>query len=71
VQKYTMKDYFKIDGIGGFLVAVVGLVVVAVVLWTLAVFVQQDQSQNYYSIDSDINVIKSQSDNQQKYLEQK
>jgi ABC-type antimicrobial peptide transport system permease subunit len=61
-----MKQYFTIHGMTGFLIAVVGLLVTLGILLFLALGTQQNQAQNYYSIDN--NNVPTVSDNQRKYL---
>jgi hypothetical protein len=61
-----MKQYFTIHGMTGFLIAVVGLLATMGVLLFLSLGIQQEQAQNYYSIDN--NNVPTMSDNQRKYL---
>jgi len=62
-----MKQYFTVDGLVGYAVAMGGLVVTAAVLWTMAIVIQQDQSENFYSLDTNINSLKSNAKNQGQY----
>ena len=62
-----MKQYLTIDGLVGYAVAMGGLVVTAVVLWTAAIMVQDYQSENFYSIDTNINSLKANGENQARY----
>ena len=50
-----------INGLGGYLVAVVGLLLTLGFLMYYSVIVQQDNASTYYSINQDIHAIKAQS----------
>ena len=50
-----------INGLGGYLVAVVGLLLTLGFLMYYSVIVQQDNANTYYSINQDIHAIKAQS----------
>lgn len=62
-----MKQYLTLNGLGGYLVAVVGLVVVAVLLGWWAIATQRAESTNYYTVDTNINSIKSHDSNNAQY----
>lgn len=62
-----MKRYFTVDGLGGYAFAMSGLVATAIILWTLAINVQQNESENFYSIDQNINSLKANGKNQEQY----
>ena len=62
-----MKQYLTIDGLLGYAVAMSGLVITAAVLWTAAIMVQDYQSENFYSIDTNINSLKANGENQERY----
>ena len=63
----NMKQYLTIDGLAGYAVAMSGLVITAAVLWTAAIMVQDYQSENFYSIDTNINSLKANGENQARY----
>jgi len=48
-----------INGIGGFLIAVVGLVVTLVVLGYFSIVVQSENAETYYSVNQDLNALKT------------
>jgi uncharacterized membrane protein YhiD involved in acid resistance len=50
-----------LHGLGGYLIAVVGLLVTLGVLMYMSLVVQSENSETYYSIDQDIHKIKAQS----------
>jgi hypothetical protein len=62
-----MKQYFKIGGVGGYIIAVLGLVATAIILVTISVKVQQTQATNFYSLDTSINGLKANGNNQQRF----
>ena len=61
------KNYFKLGGLGGAIIAVVGLLATMGFLTYYAIIVQQEQSVNYYEIDRDLHSIKSISKDNAKY----
>jgi succinate dehydrogenase/fumarate reductase cytochrome b subunit len=67
MDNFTLKDLFTLHGLSGFFIAVVGLLLAMAILLTLAMNIQQEQSQNYYSIDTDINKIKSVANGQEQF----
>lgn len=71
MKEYSIKDYFSMDGAGGFMVLTVGLVVAAAILWTLALSIQQEQADNYYSIDTNINAVKADDIDQNRHYKSK
>ena len=62
-----MKRYLTVDGLGGYIVAMGGLVATAVFLWALAINTQQNEAENFYSIDQDLHSLKANGKNQDKY----
>mgnify|MGYP000022346906 CR=1 FL=1 len=71
MQKYTFKDYLTLNGLVGFLIAIVGLLAVAGILLTLAINVQQNEATNYYSLNQDIDAIKAVDSNNIKHYQGK
>ena len=53
------RGLFTLNGLSGMLVAVVLLLVILGTLTYFAIVTQQEQAQNFYTIDQDINVIKA------------
>lgn len=68
MQKYTMKDYFTLDGVGGFALSMVGLLATGAILWTTAISTQKKQAVNPYSIDTNIHTIKAIDTNNKKHF---
>jgi len=52
------RSIFGINGLAGYLIAVVGLVVTLVVLGYFSIIVQAENSVTYYSINQDLNALK-------------
>lgn len=61
------KNYFRLSGLGGALIAVVGLLATMGVLTYYAIVVQQNEAVNYYEIDQDLNSIKAISKDNKNY----
>ena len=53
------RNYFRLNGLGGALVAVVGLLSTMGILTYYAIVVQQEEAVNYYEIDRDLNALKA------------
>jgi hypothetical protein len=63
-----MGQYFKLDGLVGYLVAVVLLLSILAGLTTAAIIVQSAEATNYYSINQDTTALKFNSaDNKNHY----
>jgi hypothetical protein len=67
----SIKKYFALHGLTGFLLAVVILLSIAGILGFLAVTVQQRESVSYYEVNRDVNAIKSIDNNRSDYISEK
>ncbi len=70
-MKFNMKQYMTLDGLVGYTVAMSGLIITVIVLLTASIYVQQHQSENFYSIDTNINSLKANGKNQGQYYKLK
>jgi ABC-type phosphate transport system permease subunit len=54
-----MGQYFKLNGLTGFFIAVALLLSILVVLTINAISVQQDQATNFYKVNQDTDALKA------------